>query len=95
MMNEESIPKAFGFADLDAVKMWGQTMNHHYRFNEEGDTCLYTDGDDGIALISISEVFEEDGLSIQLFDCLYCDFNYRQLGKIYRLLKKQFLSYEE
>ena len=94
-MNEESIPKEFGFPDLDAVKMWGQTLNHHYRFNTNGDWCLYTDGDDGIALISISEVFEEDGLSIQLFDCVYCDFNYRQLGKIYRLLKMQFLSYEE
>ena len=83
MMKEELIPKEFGFPDFHAVKVWAQTLNAHYRFNANGDTCLYTDGDDGIAIIRLSEVFDDAGIDIELIDCKYCGFDYFELGHIF------------
>ena len=36
----------------------------------------------------MSEVFDEEGVSIQLLDCNYCDISFKEMSRIVRKLKK-------
>lgn len=77
---------------------------HHARYNlltssyvisqdtdEDTLECkvLYFDSDDGVALIKhFSEVFDDDGFSINLIDCNYCDIRYIDMLEIINLFKE-------
>ena len=91
MKAENLAPKEFGFNDHDEIRLWTQTLSADFRFNEDQSTCLYTDGDEGFAAISISEVFDEQGITVSLIDCAYCDFDFKDLIKIHRILKINWL----
>ena len=54
-------------------------------------SILYFDSDDGVALLkATAEVFSEDGFSIELIDCRYCDIRYQDMRDIIDI----FESYE-
>ena len=77
---------------------------HHARYNlttpsdvssqdihEDSLECkvLYFDSDDGVALIRhFCEVFDDDGFSITLIDCNYCDISYADMLEIIQLFKE-------
>ena len=47
------------------------------------------DGDDGVMkFTSFSEVFESDGVSVELVDCQYCDLSFKFMEEISRKMKK-------
>jgi len=51
-------------------------------------SALYFDSDDGVALIKHDcQVFEEEGFSIELIDCKYCDIKYKHMQEIMLLIK--------
>ena len=56
---------------------WTQTFQHDYRqgWDQHGQACfVYTDGDCGAVTIKESEIFESDGLQIEMVgDVRYCD----------------------
>ena len=91
MKTEDLSPKEFGFKDHNEIILWTQTLEPDFRFNEDQSTCLYTDGDQGFATISTSEVFDEQGITVALIDCAYCDFDFKELKNIYRILKINWL----
>lgn len=46
-------------------------------------SILYFDSDDGVALLKAdAEIFAEDGFSIELIDCRYCDIRYQDMRDI-------------
>jgi len=46
-------------------------------------SILYFDSDDGVAIIkATAEIFEEEGFSIELIDCKYCDIRYEDMKEI-------------
>lgn len=46
-------------------------------------SCLYTDGDGGVMLFrTTNDVFEADGMSIQLLNCSWCDISYAIIEEI-------------
>lgn len=50
---------------------------------DDGMTCLYTDGDGGIALVSgYTGMYEERGFSVRLIDCEWCEFHYEYFKQI-------------
>lgn len=60
---------------------------------DNGMTCIYTDGDGGLALISgYSGMFEERGFSIRLIECEWCEFDW----DYFRQIEEEFeLNWEE
>jgi len=76
--------KVFGFKDADEFYDFRQTFDPS-SIQVEG-SIMYTDGDDGSALITLSDVFDDQGLMIRLIDCNYCDFHMSDLRKIQRKL---------
>jgi len=78
--HEKEIIKRFGFNDLDDFYRFRQDFNPKWFVDE--DEAFYTDGDEGTAVLRLSEVFDEGGLSVRLIDCCYCDFDMRHLKKI-------------
>ena len=77
---------------------------HHARYNlttssyviyqdmhEDSFGCkvLYFDADDGVALIShYAETFDDDGFTIKLVDCNYCDIRYGDMLEIILLFEE-------
>ena len=72
--------------------------SYHIYKDENEFSVLYFDSDDGVALISSScEMFEE-GLSIRLIDCQYCDIETKDMSVILSSIEdfnKDFLEREE
>ena len=95
MIKQEHLAKEFGFIDFYEIKGWSESMEPDYKFSEHSELCLYTDGDSGLAVISISEVFDDAGLDIELVDCMYCGFNYFELGDIFDALVDAFNNWSE
>lgn len=98
-MSDFIIYKDYGFEDKEEYQKWRvsfmpDVMYKHTSIEEEGHVtylldCLYTDGDDGVMeFTSTSEVFDEEGVSIQLLDCNYCDISFKEMSSIVRKLKK-------
>lgn len=74
-LNEIAI--RFGLNGADSLLAWSQTLSPDYRYSEEQDAYLYTDGDCGRMVIECtSEVFGDKGISIRLIDCSFCDISY-------------------
>jgi len=93
-MRPWEIAEQFGFKSYADVEEWA-TKDQHPIFNDDCTKCLYTDGDCGIAVISISEVFDDAGIDIELVDCMYCGFNYFDLGDIFDQLVDSFNNWSE
>ena len=69
----EEILINFDFESEDHFYEWKTSLIPTFLFDDDMECCLYTDGDDGVALLRISSVFGEGGLSVALIDCTYCD----------------------
>jgi hypothetical protein len=80
-MRPWEIVEQFGFDSYDDVEKW-VTDFQEPRFNQDKDACLYTDGDSGLAIIKLSEVYNESGIDIELVDCMYCGFHFTELNYI-------------
>lgn len=99
-MSDFIIYEDYGFKDKEEYQKWRVSFipdvmyKHTSMKDEEGDVtylldCVYTDGDDGVMeFTSMSEVFEGEGVSIQLLDCNYCDISFKEMSSIVRKLKK-------
>lgn len=72
-MKMEEILESFHFESADHFLEWKSQLFSQFVFDDNRECCLYTDGDDGLALLQISGVFDEGGLSVALIDCAYCD----------------------
>jgi hypothetical protein len=81
----------------EAMKLFDVTLDEYkeYRFNmiqsrillkqnaEENEcSILYFDGDDGLAYITNYSDVHDDGFSISLIDCNYCNISYAEMTKI-------------
>ena len=86
-MEEEKILTDYKFKTQRELDDWCFTFEEDWLVNDDADEVLYTDGDDGLAKIMLSECWGEDGLSIELVECGYCDFHIDSLNKIHRILK--------
>lgn len=52
-------------------------------------STVYTDGDGGLVLFEgYCEMFEEQGVSMRLIDCTYCDIPYSLMTEIMRELEE-------
>tara|TARA_R100000231_G_scaffold95407_1_gene71573 strand:- start:1015 stop:1317 length:303 start_codon:yes stop_codon:yes gene_type:complete len=52
-------------------------------------STFYTDGDGGLMLFEgYCETFEEQGVSVRLIDCNYCDISYSQMATIMQQLEE-------
>ena len=91
MIKQEHLAKEFGFIDFNEIKGWSESMEPDYKFSEHSELCLYTDGDSGLAVLGISNVFDEFGVSIALYDCNYCDFSHKHINYIHRRLRAEFM----
>jgi len=80
-MKPFEIAEEFGFGSYADVEDWATDFQEP-RFNENKDACLYTDGDSGLAIIRLSEVYDESGIDIELVDCKYCGFHFTELNYI-------------
>jgi len=98
-MSDFIIYKDYGFEDKEEYQRWRVSFMSaitykHKSIEEEGHVthlldCLYTDGDDGVMeFTSMCDVFDEEGVSIQLLDCNYCDISFKEMSSIVRKLKK-------
>lgn len=71
-------------------KLTEQEINDHSTLTNPNywqhpiDKCrfLYSDGDGGLAVISFSEIFEDDGFQIELIDCAWFDIDFYSLSEI-------------
>ena len=72
-MKMEEILINFDFDSEYHFNQWRSSFVPTFLFDDDTECCLYTDGDDGVALLRISSVFGEGGLSVALIDCAYCD----------------------
>jgi hypothetical protein len=51
--------------------------------------AVYTDGDDGVMLFEgYSEIFDEQGITVRLLGCTYCDITYDEMHDIVQELKE-------
>lgn len=81
----------------EAMKLFDLTLDEYeeYRFNiiqtrillnehiaENECSILYFDGDDGLAYITNYSDVHDDGFSISLIDCNYCEISYSEMKKI-------------
>ena len=89
----EEIVKHFGFRKEYDFNIWRNTLKPDFRFDGVG-ALLYTDGDSGAMLFSWSEVFEEDGLSMRLVECNYCDIKLSSLKEIRKIFKQRSFCHE-
>lgn len=77
----------YGFKSEQQLMAWAESMEDaDWRFSEDSCSCLYTDGDSGIAEIAHSEMFDDDGFTIRPINCLYVDFNVLDLLVVYKEL---------
>ena len=77
----------YGFKSEQDLMTWAESMDGpDWRYSEDSCSCLYTDGDSGIAEIAHSEMFDDDGFTIRPINCLYVDFNVLDLLVVYKEL---------
>ena len=77
----------YGFQSEQQLMNWAENMNGpDWLYSEDSCSCLYTDGDNGIAEITRSETFDDDGLAVRPINCLYVDFNVLDLLVVYKEL---------
>jgi len=86
-MGQKKILTEYNFKTAKELSDWCFTFEEDWLVNDDVDEVLYTDGDDGLAKIRLSECWGEDGLSIELVESKYCDLHMASLNKIHRLLK--------
>lgn len=86
-MDQTKILNKYNFKTHLELEDWCFAFEEDWLVDDDIDEVLYTDGDDGLAKIRLSECWGEDGLSIELVECKYCDFHIDSLKKIHRLLK--------
>lgn len=91
----EETAQSFGFYCADDMILWANTMQPDQLISKENGNALYTDGDSGLALVSMSEVFDDEGISIQLICCNYCDFDFDVLSGIVYELQEIWKQYTE
>jgi len=57
-------------------------------------SCLYTDGDGGVMFFCTnSEIFEENGMTMELINCSWCDITYSdiiEIGEEMEFLKENY-----
>ena len=57
-------------------------------------SCLYTDGDGGVMFFCTnSEIFEEQGMTMELINCSWCDISYEdfeEIGQEMEFLKENY-----
>jgi hypothetical protein len=87
-MKMEEILINFNFETEDDFYEWKTSFVPTFLFDADMECCLYTDGDDGVALLRISDVFGEGGLSVALIDCAYCDIDASNFIAILTILIK-------
>ena len=85
----------FEFSCAEEMILWANTMQPDQLISKENGNALYTDGDSGLALVSMSEVFDDEGISIQLICCNYCDFDFDVLSDIVYELQEIWKQYTE
>lgn len=78
----ESIYEDFGI-DAEALRVWSQSFVPDLKCSLDNTQFLITDGDCGVALISYSDIHHEDGITIELIGCKYCEFNFEMLMYAY------------
>lgn len=93
-MKDWEIKEQFGFKSCADIDEW-VIKEPSFIFNDDCTKCLYTDGFSGLAVISISEVFNDAGIDIELVDCMYCGFNYFELRDIFDALVDAFNNWSE
>jgi hypothetical protein len=90
-MSKEICVERFGITQKQ-FSAWIQSFEHSFLFDsqkskdgydEEWMHILYTDGDEGVAIIQhYGECSAEDGFQIELIDCSYCDIRYKDMKEI-------------
>ena len=91
----EEVAQSFGFSCADDMMLWANSMQPAHVISKGGGTALYTDGDSGLAWLTMSEVFDNEGVSIQLVRCNYCDFDLDALNDLVDKLKEVWDEYTE
>jgi hypothetical protein len=80
----------YGFKSEQELMRWAESMDGpDWRFSEDSCSRLYTDGDSGIAEITHSDMFDDDGFIIRPIKCLYVDFKALDLLVIYKELRDE------
>lgn len=69
------IATGFGFDTIDLLNGWSTCGHDSIVWHKDELSVLYTDGDSGIAILSLSEIDPEGGLLIKLVNCGYCNFD--------------------
>lgn len=90
MMNDEELKavlKEYDFTLEDYESVIDGFMNPKRIYNERRSACLYHDGDSGMAIISLSELFDI-GLMIRNIDCSWSDIPISYMAAIYAELVK-------
>ena len=68
----------------------GKTEGYAYTYV----SCLYTDGDGGVMFFCTnSEIFEEQGMTMELINCSWCDITYSdiiEIGEEMEFLKENY-----
>ena len=85
----------FEFSCAEEMILWANTMQPDHIMSKMKGSTLYTDGDSGLALIGMSEVFDDEGISIQLINCNYCDFDFDVLNDIVCELQQLWQQYTD
>jgi len=88
---DDRLLKRYDFESEQELMDWAQTMNGpEWTFPDDYEgACLYTDSDGGIAEITYSEMFDDDGFAIRPINCFYVDFKALDLLVIYRALREE------
>jgi hypothetical protein len=86
-MDIAEVLTTFNFNSADELSEWCFTFQEDWLVSRDSDEVLYTDGDDGLAVIRLSECFDVDGVAIELIECQYCDINIKTLNKVHNLLR--------
>ena len=86
-MDVSGVLSTFKFDSSEDLSDWCFAFQEDWLVSEHADEVLYTDGDDGLAVIRLSDCFDDDGVAIELIDCEYCDLKMSTLNKIYNLLR--------
>lgn len=80
----------YGFKSEQALMDWAQNMDGpDWRYSEDSCSSLYTDSDGGIAEITYSEMFDDEGFAIRPINCFYVDFNALDLLVVYKELRDE------
>ena len=86
-MDVSGVLTTFKFQSNEELSDWCFAFQEDWLVSKDAGEVLYTDGDDGLAVIRLSECFDTDGVAIELIDCKYCDLNMSTLIKIHKLLR--------